>query len=254
MSGAVAFDRERLAAFVDGELSPEEAAEVVLHLADHPDDQAWVDELMAANAVLARAFGGPVTEPVPPAILAAIGVQAPQEAAQVIPFRPSRARGMAGGFAGGLAIAATVAGVALLVGLMREPAATLALGPVAPDSGLAAFLNEAPSGFAQELDGVGEVMILASMPTTDGFCRELEVMDEGAGLLKAGIACSTGGGDWDVAVLIEERLPEGEAEDAFTAASGVLSAGLSPFLDQVGAGMVMTPEDEAAAIAAGWLR
>jgi anti-sigma factor RsiW len=33
-------DRERLAAFVDGALAPEDAATVVMHLADHPQDQA----------------------------------------------------------------------------------------------------------------------------------------------------------------------------------------------------------------------
>jgi len=252
MSSAVRFDRERLAAFVDGELSPEEAAGVVLHLADHPEDQAWVDELMATNAVLGRAFGGPMTEPVPPAILAAIGLQAPQEGSRVVPFPPARARGGTGFVAGGLAMAATVAGVALMVGLMREPADLLALGPVEAESGLARLLDKLPSGEVQSLDGVGDVMILASMPTPDGFCRELEVIDQNAGLLKAGLACNVGGGGWDVAVLIEERLPEGEAQEVFTAASGILSAGLSPFLDQAGAGMVMTPQDEAAAIAAGW--
>ncbi len=48
--------QDPLAAFVDGELSPEEAAEVVMHLADHPADQTYVDDLFAANAALAEAF------------------------------------------------------------------------------------------------------------------------------------------------------------------------------------------------------
>ena len=63
-----AFDKDRLAAFGDGELSPEEAAAVVMHLADHPDDQAWVDDLIAANETLAAAFAAPLHEPVPEAI------------------------------------------------------------------------------------------------------------------------------------------------------------------------------------------
>ena len=53
MTAQSKIDRTRLAAFVDGELSPEEAAAVVMHLADHPADQAYVDDLFAANAALA---------------------------------------------------------------------------------------------------------------------------------------------------------------------------------------------------------
>ena len=53
MTAPKAMDRARLAAFVDGELSPEDSAAVVMHLADHPADQAYVDDLFAANAALA---------------------------------------------------------------------------------------------------------------------------------------------------------------------------------------------------------
>jgi anti-sigma factor RsiW len=82
-------DKDRLAAFVDGELSPEEAAAVVLHLADTPVDQAYVDDLFAANEALAQAFGAPLSEPVPEAIHAAI--MGPSAATNVVAFRPRRA-------------------------------------------------------------------------------------------------------------------------------------------------------------------
>ncbi len=247
-------DRERLAAFVDGELSPEEAAEVVLYLADHPADQAWVDDLMAANAALAKAFAAPLAEPVPPAIIAAIGLGAPQEEARVVPFARVRTRSVSAFVAGALALAATVAGVVVTGVLTTERSAMLAVGPVAAETALAQLLDEVPMGVPQRLDGLGEVTILASMPTVDGFCRELEVLDEEAGLLRAGLACSVGGGDWDIAVVIEERIPESGAEDGFAAASGTLAAGLSPFLDQVGAGMILTPQEEAEVIAGNWRR
>ncbi len=45
MTRSTVMDKDRLAAFVDGELTPEEAAAVVMHLARHPDDQAYVDDL-----------------------------------------------------------------------------------------------------------------------------------------------------------------------------------------------------------------
>ena len=94
-----------LAAFVDGEMTPEAAAEVVMHLADHPLDQAYVDDLMAANEALAKAFAGPMSEQVPPRILAAIeGWQSAGLAAvpsTVIPFRRRPVMAF-----GGLALAA----------------------------------------------------------------------------------------------------------------------------------------------------
>jgi hypothetical protein len=39
-----------------------------MRLADHPEDQAYVDDLMAANAALSRAFAAPMEEPVPPVL------------------------------------------------------------------------------------------------------------------------------------------------------------------------------------------
>jgi hypothetical protein len=250
MTGVSVMDRERLAAFVDGEMSPEEAAEIVLYLADHPEDQGWVDELMVANTVLAKAFAAPMAEPVPPAILAAIGLETPRKDAEVVPFR--RARGVSVLVAGAMALAATVAGVVVMGGLTTGQGVVLAIGPVAPESALAQVLDAVPTGSPQRIDGLGQVTILATMPTAEGYCRELEVTDQEAGLLRAGLACSVGGGDWDVAVLIEERFPEMNSEDGFAAASGTLVAGMAPFLDQVGAGMILTPQAEADVIAGGW--
>ena len=65
-------DQARLAAFVDGELTPEDAAAVVMHLANHPADQAFVDELMALNEMIADAYDAPLHEPAPEAILSTI--------------------------------------------------------------------------------------------------------------------------------------------------------------------------------------
>ena len=59
-------DQRLLNAFADGELEPEEAARVVMHLADCPEDQALVDAIMMMNVLLVRACAGPLEEPVPP--------------------------------------------------------------------------------------------------------------------------------------------------------------------------------------------
>ena len=86
MTAPTQMDRTRLAAFVDGELSPEEAAAVVMHLADHPADQAYVDDLFAANAALSAAFAAPLSEPIPSSLRAVL--HADPVPAQIIPFRP----------------------------------------------------------------------------------------------------------------------------------------------------------------------
>ena len=63
-------DKARLAAFVDGELSPEDAAEVVMHLANDPVDQAYVDELMALNVIIADAYDAEIIRMAPEGKLA----------------------------------------------------------------------------------------------------------------------------------------------------------------------------------------
>ena len=65
-------DAARLDAFVDGALSPEEAARVVLHLADCPGDQAYVDAVMETNALLAAAFSEPLHQALPERLRATI--------------------------------------------------------------------------------------------------------------------------------------------------------------------------------------
>jgi hypothetical protein len=256
MTRETVMDKERLAAFVDGALSPEEAAEVVMHLVDHPQDQAWVDDLMAANDLLARAFDAPMREPVPPAIMAAIRGEAAAEragGAQVLPFRPRLARPVVAALgAAGLGLAAALTGVALWFPQAGPDGAALALGPVAAGSALATALSDLPAGQVAQIAGLGQVMILASMPATAGYCREIEVQDAAAAVLQAGLAC-TGAQGWEMAVVIAEQVPqEGASGEGFVAASGTLAAGLSPFLDQLGAGMILTPAEEAALIGAGW--
>lgn len=245
----MAMDRERLAAFVDGELSPEEAAAVVLHLADHPADQAYVDDLFAANAALANAFGAPVTERVPDTILATIDGAAARAA--ILPFRLRPV-----GVAAGLAMAAALTAVAVLTRPEAGPA--LALGPVMGGSALAEALDVLPSGVVAKMPDGREMMVLASFAVEGGHCREVELMDRAATAIELGLVCQGeevvgGHGGWQVEVVLKEAFGTAAAEE-FVAAEGAMAMGLSPFLDQRGAGLALTPEEEAAAIAAGWGR
>ncbi|MES2664688.1 MAG: zf-HC2 domain-containing protein [Pseudomonadota bacterium] len=232
--------KDRLAAFVDGELSPEEAAAVVMHLADHPADQAHVDDLIAANEALALAFAAPLAEPVPPAMRALIL----GEGATVLPYRRRAPLVVAGA---GVALAAGLAVAALIV---PQAVPGLQPGRVADSSALARVLAQAPSGTPQALDAGREVLILASLPTPAGFCREVEVLDRAADRLDLALACTSGAG-WQVEMVLTEAL-SGPAAGGFVPASGAEVQGIGPFLDRIGAGPALDAATEARLIAAGW--
>jgi hypothetical protein len=172
-------DRALLAAFVDGALSPEDAAAVIMHLADHPQDQAYVDDLIAANEALAAAFADPLHEPVPEAIRAAImgdlatgDTAGAPESRRVIPFPPRRPTAVWIG--GALALAASVAAVAVLLtggpGPSDAPFGVrlLTVGPVGDGSDLDRALSELPALEPLTLEDGQEIMVLATMRTADG--------------------------------------------------------------------------------------
>lgn len=240
-------DKETLAAFVDGELSPEEAAKVVLHLADHPQDQAYVDDLSAANAALAQAFAAPLHEPVPAGIRAAIMGPAAQN---VVVFRPRPRLAMA---LGGLALAASVTAAALLLpGLTGgRQAAGIALGPLAAADPVTAVLESRASGVVVQLADGRETMVLSTFGMPDGrFCREFEVIDRAAGRVDFAVGCSSGDA-WAVEAAIAEISDPGAAQ-GYAPAGGAETDALTRFLERGGAPTLLDPAAEAAAIARGW--
>lgn len=246
MTARIKIDRTRLDAFVDGELSPEEAAAVVMHLADHPADQAYVDDLFALNAALAQAFDAPLSEPMPNRIRDAItGAPAPTN---VVPF--ARRNG-APVLAGGLALAASL--VAALVLFRPAEPVSLAVGPVDAGSALAQALDTMPSGVSLAQDADRDLMILSTLPTPTGPCRELEAVDRAAARIDVALACHAPATGWRVEVMLTETLASTTGEDDFTTADGAGTEGLSPYLDQRGAGLALSPDEEAALIAQGWV-
>ncbi len=243
-------DKDRLAAFVDGELGPEAAASVVMHLADHPMDQAYVDDLVAANVALMQAFGAPMDEPVPEDLRNFILPSVPD--ASVVPFR-AKARPPAlvwGGLGIGVALAA---GLAVAVFLPVVDPLDLRPGPLPAASALHAALTDQPAGEVRSTQDGAQIMILGSVPTPEGYCREIEVVRAASGKFQAALACTQGVG-WTVEVVIAELLESAGAAEGFGTASGDEAQGFAPFLDRIGAGAFLGPDDEAAAIAKGWNR
>lgn len=245
---ATTMDKDRLAAFVDGELTPDEAAAVAMHLADHPVDQAYVDDLFAANAALARAFAAPLHEPVPPAIRDAIlgkAETARPTGGTVVAFRPRRAMAAAG-----LLLAASVAAAALwLPGLAPAPGG-VGLGPLAAADPLAGVLDRSVSGAVSALSDGREAMVLASFAMSDGrFCREFEVIDQAAARIDLGIVCRSGS-VWTVEATIAEAIAGSDA--GFVAAEGGEADTLTRFLERHGETVPLDAAAEAEAIARRW--
>jgi anti-sigma factor RsiW len=248
MTRATDHVKEHLAAFVDGELTPEAAAAVMMHLADHPDDQAYVDDLLAMNEALAQAFGAPLNEAVPEAIRnTVLGALPEHPSAEIVPLALWR-RPMP--LAAGLTLAAALGVAAVLMPSGR--ANLLDIGPVAAGSALHEALVSLQSGQPYTSAEGSELLILASMPAQSGYCREVEVIDRKAATLQVGLACTAGPNGWHVDVVLTEALPGGTESGTFVPASGIETTGLAPFLDRAGAGMVLEAAVEADLIRRGW--
>ena len=248
-------DQARLAAFVDGELTPEDAAKVVMHLADHPADQAFVDELIALNVMIADAYDAPLHEPAPEAILVTIATngesQAPQDnVVEMSTWRRARTPA-AWGFGG--AIAASLAMFLVLNNSGGGDLAEVALGPIPPAHPQSYALNELGAGQSRiQADG-REFGIAASFRTPDReVCREFSITDPSEGSLQTGVACPAAepAEGWVIEV-VDIVEPESTSTD-FIPASGEQADPIGDFLDSVGAGRALTPEEEEIARSEGW--
>jgi len=250
-------DPETLASFVDGALSPEESAKVVLHLADCAADRRFVDALMETNALLAAAYARPLHEPAPERLRAAI----------FPPQRPAASTPPAGaGWRRIVAGRATRRGAVLAAVACWAAVTVVAIwpdrGPVAPvgtvaDATLDAALETRASGEVVTADGGVEIQVIATFLDRDGRpCRAFEVLDLGAEALTEGLACRAAPEGWATEVVLANRIspPPGAAGqgDVFVPASGAADHALDDALDRLGAGMSLTPAEERTLIAAGW--
>lgn len=240
-----AMDKDRLAAFVDGELTPEEAAQVVMHLADHPADQAYVDDLYAANEALAQAFAAPLHEPVPGAILATImGQTAPNTAPNVVPFRRRMPL-----VAGGLALAASLVAVALVLPGLNAGSDGLALGAIAAADPITLTLDGQVSGVPVALTDGRQAMVLASFAMSDGrFCREFELVDSASGRVDYGLGCRSDG-PWVIEAVIAEMA---DIDQGYVPADGGEVDTLTRYLQRGGEPVLLDANAEVAAIQRRW--
>jgi hypothetical protein len=245
-------DIETLAAFVDGELAPEDAARVVMHLADCPEDQAWVDLAMRANELLGKAYSAPMDEPVPDRfrdlILPRPTTPVAADGGTVVPFVRRMALPLA---TAALAAAASVM-VMLSLGPRETANAPLVAGRVAQHGAIHAALDALDSGATRQLPNGRQLAMMASFQDgRGGYCREFQVTAAPNDGFDHAVACRAAEG-WNVEIVVHQIAEADGGDGGYRPAGGAGSRAIERLLDDIGAGMVLTAEEEAAARGSGW--
>jgi hypothetical protein len=240
MSGTM--PRERLEAFVDGELAPEDAAAVLMHLAASAEDRAYVERLERVERALTDLYAAPLALPVPEDLRRLIlGPAADRSRAASARRGPRRAWLVAG--------AAMAASVAFAVGLSltREPGRSdlrIGAGPVGAGTVLQEVLDRQPSGTPRALDGVTLAVVGTFYDGNGRPCRELEAVRAAERTTEGAIACRGAAGGWDVELTVTQPLVGDPSPTSYVPAEGPGTAVLDQALNALGAGMFLTAEEE----------
>ena len=254
----MSIEESRVEAFVDGELTPDEAALVEAAMAGDPLLAARVNKARALKAALGAAFDGALEEAPPERLLAAARGETPSRSAQVIslaerrtkkeakPGAPANARW--GAIAAGLAILIVGGGLFLarpsgggggggLIGA-RPNGALEARGALAV--ALQDQLASSPRGDAPVRIGV-------SFQSHDGdYCRTFRTRQ---GAPTAGLACRDEQG-WQVRVAMADTAPAATGTYQ-TAASGTPPP-VADAMEAMIKGEALDADGEVRAKAAGW--
>lgn len=241
-------DPEILNAFADGELEPEVAARVVMHLADCPADQRIVNQIVAMNAALVRACAGPMHEPVPERIRATITGSVPARPDESW-FGRLRARFGTLGFAMAGGVLAAVVALVVFVPFGAAPNADLLkLGAVAARGPMSEALDQLASGDSRVIGDRLELVMLATFEDAEGYCREFALRAD-SGREDIGLACTTGTG-WQIAA--HAPAPTSAPDHGFAPASGAEGDPIAAQLEIRGAGFALDAVTEARARKAAW--
>ncbi len=239
---------DRLAAYVDGALEPEEAAGVVIQLADNDQDRRRVDRAHGTEPSAGRRLCRPTWR---------TGSRAdPPQTDDRIARVATAAASHGGRWIAPVGLVAAAAGLALAIGVSIGTRAT---GPGQPDVGpvagdLQAVLEDASSGQTVPMDDGREITLIATFRDGCGrFCREFEAKDIGSAQFSRGIACREGLAAWTVAVMVSEPLADpADTSAGYQPAAGATDAALTGALDALDAGPSLGIPVERALIEQGW--
>lgn len=233
---------ERLMAYADGELPPEEAAALERALRADGELRRRLALFQETRTAMNAAFT-PVDE-VPPALRARVAdMVAGAQSATVTPLRPRRAapwRGVPLQLAASVAAVLAAGAIGYMVGTGSEQAIEGGGGLLAMEAGgeVAAALDTLPSGQELAIDGDTRLRVVSSfMLPGEVLCREVEFDRAQGGTIS--VLCRTGDA-WRTRLAI--AVPASGTE-GYRPASAVPV--IDAFLDDMAAGPALGPEEEA---------
>lgn len=248
---------EVLMAYADDRLDPQERAAVESRLAEDPLLMDRVERMQRSAELLREAVSAPMHEAPPQALIDTIlGADS-----GVVSLESRRPRPVWQPYS----IAASIL-VALGVGLgaglywpqlSGDTTMHLAVGPVPQDSPLHQVLETRPSGDALA-SGLGARALVAVLTFRDGVgraCREVELVpqDLASAPSEVAIACRSDGGGWTVEGAVQVAIEGTPGSDGgVRPASGPDSPTVDAVMESIGAGLPLSPQEEADLLQGGW--
>jgi hypothetical protein len=240
---------DRLSAYLDGELPPEEMQQLARDAATDKALAARIERLAAANRAFLAAASGIDAAPLPERTRELLAGEK-KKGTEVIPFRPRQLAAFVmehRAIAAGLICAAAVYGLSTSMLPPQGGGIPVSSGVIAANSPLHQVLEQTASGETVQLAGGVTIRPqLTFLTADDAWCRQYALVS-GKGSVE-GIACR-GEEDWRLQVAsFGARQASGDYQ---TAASG-RSAALEAFIDANISGAPLNAEDETALLARGW--
>ena len=247
-------DDELLSAYIDNELTPEQADTLAERLAAEPPLMRRYEAMRGGDAAVREAFRQVDETPMPASVLDAIErsrATAPADNVVRLPVR-----GVRRFFEMPVAIAASVALVAGFIGasLFRPTgplpyeADMLAAGNVPTESGLYDLLESTPGGESVDIAGGSAEVLLTFEDVNGDWCRQLRVAATDRSV--HGIACRRGTG-WQLETISlgDAGAPGGQ----YGAASSDTPAAVDTAVDSlIGDGIPVEIDEENSLISTGW--
>ncbi|GLQ57006.1 anti-sigma factor [Devosia nitrariae] len=221
-------------AFADGAIEEPRFSDIAAAIEADPDLARRL-ELLAAGGEAARAVYGPLADrPVPDRLRRRVEATiAAAETVKVVPFRRLHSRPAWQPVTIAASVAVVLAAPAGYFFARTGEDFSIAAGePLAPS--LVAQLETVPSGAEAELGAATLQPIATFTDAAQNLCREFELDRE---VTTVAVACRSED-SWRVAIAIDAP----PADDGYAPASSL--AALDAFLDSIGAGPPMSPEEE----------
>lgn len=256
-SGRTDVSQDMLMAYVDGQLSSEDAARIARAIEADPALAADAAIYQTTRRAVAQGFAGALDPVVPDRLRALVIGAAAEPTPRVVPLRSARrpSAWLQQPWAQGVA-AALLLGVGLAVGLAagprlgdQAPTFQSLIGPLPDGHPLAAALESSPSAQAVASGDVSIRPVLTFAAASGDICREFEFNSEAEG--GVGVACRNAAG-WTVKATFAAAT-RADPGGGFRVASGADPAGLEAVLGALDASDGFDAEVETCLLDRKWV-